>query len=257
MESWNIEVAKIKVLGGVSNSAQKLSNCKSGDIVYSARYITQLRIPTSVADDSQDDNEDDEQLFEKMNRLGLENIKLRRKDVCDQSDNKAKFEINLKTENESVLEKVEDVSESDCKALLEDTYVDDCLSGADSEGYRTQMIEDLQLALCPAGFTVKGFTCSGSLPPDELTKDGVSVKVAGAKWFSKPDKISLESGDMGFSTKSKGKKSSERTVGVPENLTRVQCASKVAELFDLVGLATPITFGWKVDLRTLVDGKLD
>ena len=144
-----------------------------------------------------------------------------------------------------------------CKALLEDTYVDDCLSGADSEEDRTQMIEDLQLALCPAGFTVKGFTCSGSLPPDELTKDGVSVKVAGAKWFSKPDKISLESGDMGFSTKSKGKKSSERTVGVPENLTRVQCASKVAELFDLVGLATPITCGWKVDLRTLVDDKLD
>ena len=98
-----------------------------------------------------------------------------------------------------------------CKALLEDTYVDDCLSGADSEGDRTQMIEDLQLALCPAGFTVKGFTCSGSLPPDELTKDGVSVKVAGAKWFSKPDKISLESGDMSVSTKSK--KSSERTVG--------------------------------------------
>jgi len=76
----SIEVAKIKVLGGVSNSAQKLSNCKSGDIIYSARYITQLRIPTSVADDSQDDNEDDEQLFEKMNSLGLENIKLRRKD---------------------------------------------------------------------------------------------------------------------------------------------------------------------------------
>ena len=140
-----------------------------------------------------------------------------------------------------------------CRALLDDTYVDDCLSGADSEEETSQMIENLQLALCPAGFTVKGFVRSGSDPPEELSKDGVSVKVAGAKWYPKVDKISLVSGDMMFSQKRRGKKSE----GVPENLTRVQCASKVAELFDLAGLATPITCGWKLDLRSLVDEKLD
>ena len=51
------------------------------------------------------------------------------------------------------------------------------------------MIENLQLALCPAGFTVKGFVRSGSDPPEELSKDGVSVKVGGAKWYLKVDKI--------------------------------------------------------------------
>ena len=144
-----------------------------------------------------------------------------------------------------------------CKALLEDTYVDDCLSGANSEEEVTQMMENLQLALSHAGFTVKGFARSGSPPPAELTKDGVSVKVAGAKWCPEADKFSLVSGDPGFSKKSKGRKYSERSEGIPENLNRVQCASKVAELFDLAGLATPITCGWKTDLRTLVDRKLD
>ena len=140
-----------------------------------------------------------------------------------------------------------------CKALLEDTYVDDCLSGADSEEETSQMIENLQLALCPAGFTVKGFVRSGKDPPAELSKDGVTVKVGGAKWFSRIDKISLVSGDLNFCKKKKGRK----TEGVPDNLTRVHCHSKVAELFDLTGLATPITCGWKIDLRTLVDEKLD
>ena len=34
-------------------------------------------------------------------------------------------------------------------------------------------------------FTLKGFTFSGELPPEHLTKDGVSVILAGLKYFSK------------------------------------------------------------------------
>ena len=115
----------------------------------------------------------------------------------------------------------------------------------------------MQIILSTGGFSVKGFTCSGSHPPADLTKDGVSVKVAGLKWYSKDDKISLEAGDLNFSKKKRGKKSSEAVIGVPENFTRRDCVSKVAELFDLVGKVTPITCAMKLDLRVLVERRLD
>ena len=143
------------------------------------------------------------------------------------------------------------------RALLEDTYVDDCVSGVDSDQKRSQLTDEMQIILSTGGFSVKGFTCSGSHPPADLTKDGVSVNVAGLKWYSKDDKISLEAGDLNFSKKKRGKKSSEAVIGVPENFTRRDCVSKVAELFDLVGKVTPITCAMKLDLRVLVERRLD
>ena len=40
-------------------------------------------------------------------------------------------------------------------------------------------------------------------------------------------------------------------------LTRRQCVGKIAEVFDLLGKFTPITAGFKLDLRELVNRKLD
>jgi uncharacterized protein YukE len=81
----SIEVAKIKILGSVSESGQKLSNCKSGDITFSAKYITKMRIPQSsrsveVEDDA---DEDDDEILKKMDHLGLEKICLKRKGSSD------------------------------------------------------------------------------------------------------------------------------------------------------------------------------
>ena len=44
---------------------------------------------------------------------------------------------------------------------------------------------------------------------------------------------------------------------VPENLTRRQCTAKVAEIFDLTGMFTPIVSAMKIDLHELVSRKLD
>ena len=141
------------------------------------------------------------------------------------------------------------------KTIMKDFYVDDGLSGANTEEGRTQLINDLQLVLGRGCFSAKDFICSGSDPPEGSSSDGVSVKVAGQTWYPKEDKISLVSSDLNFSKKKRGKKSIDS--GVPEDFTRRDCVGKAAELFDLTGRATPITCAWKLDLRTLVTRRLD
>ena len=68
-------------------------------------------------------------------------------------------------------------------AIISDTYMDDCATGATcaaSAHHKSTQISDL---LAGGGFSVKGFTISGEPPLPSLTKDGVSVNVAGVKWF--------------------------------------------------------------------------
>merc|ERR1719447_1856201 len=81
----SIEVAKIKIFGSVSEAGQKLSNCNSGDISYSAKYIAKMRIPQSSrsVEEDDDEDEDDDQILKKMDNLGLEKICLKRKGSSD------------------------------------------------------------------------------------------------------------------------------------------------------------------------------
>ena len=141
--------------------------------------------------------------------------------------------------------------------IQKDIYVDDCLSGEDSWDNVLSTTDDLQLVLARGGFTVKGFTFSGKDPPCDLSSDGVSVKIAGIQWHTKVDKISLETANLNFAKKQRGKKPSKINNQIPKDFTRRDCVSKVAEIFDLVGKATPITCGMKLDLRTPVNRKLD
>ena len=72
-----------------------------------------------------------------------------------------------------------------------------------------QTTDDLQLVLARGGFAVKGFAFSGRYSPSDFSNDGVFVKVAGLKWYTKSDKISLEIGYLNFSRMIRGKRSSE------------------------------------------------
>ena len=143
-----------------------------------------------------------------------------------------------------------------CQVINRDTYVDDCISGTDTEIERDQVCHDLQLVISRGGFALKGFTFTGKDPPAEFTTDGVSVKVGGMKVYPKEDLISIITGDMNFSKKRRGKKSQD-VRGIPQEFSRRDCAGKVYEVFDLVGKIVPITSGLKLDLRTLVTRKLD
>ena len=141
--------------------------------------------------------------------------------------------------------------------IQHDVYVDDCLSGEDSEQKAFEVTDNLLLVLGRGGFTLKGITFSGSEPPSNLSDDGESVNVAGMRWFFKDDMISLNISELNFGKKSRGKKPKDLKGVVPEKFTKRNCVGKVAEVFDILGKVTPITAGMKLDLREISKRKLD
>ena len=112
-----------------------------------------------------------------------------------------------------------------------DVYVDDCLSGQNSTDNSFQRADELDLVLMHGGFSLKGFTFSGFNPPNALSEDGHSISVAGMKWFSKDDVISLDIGPLNFSKRTRGQRQNPSSE-VPDYLTRRHCVSKVAEIFN-------------------------
>ena len=108
------------------------------------------------------------------------------------------------------------------------------------------------------GFSLKGVTFSGKDPPECLSEDGVSISVAGMKWYPKEDLLSIDLSELNFAKKSRGRKLvTSSSSSVPLKLTRRHCVSKVSEVFDLTGKLTPIIATMKLDLHELVHRKLD
>ena len=91
-----------------------------------------------------------------------------------------------------------------------------------------------------SSYTIKSFTVSGNHPDKSVSSDGVSIPIAGHKWFSKDDEIALDIKELNFAKKQRGRKS-EAIKEVPEKLTRRICTSKFAEVFDFSSLISPIT----------------
>ena len=140
--------------------------------------------------------------------------------------------------------------------IMRDLYVDDCLSGESSKNEVLSTTDDLKLALEKAGFKLKGFTFSGSHPPEHLSKDGETVVVGGLKWFSKGDFISINIKELNFGKKNRGRKNDSMNGIVPVHLTKRHCLSKVAEIFDPLGKVTPLVSGMKLDIHELHARKL-
>jgi len=130
-------------------------------------------------------------------------------------------------------------------------YVDDCVAGEETIDKAFKLADDLELVVNHGGFHLKGFTFSHQRPQQSLSSDGESVSVAGMKWFPEADEISIDNPEINFAKKYRGKKP-KQIKEVPQALTRRQCMSKVAEVFDIAGLVTPITATLKVDLHKLV-----
>ena len=142
------------------------------------------------------------------------------------------------------------------RIIMEDVYVDDCLSGDKTQDRTKQRADEIEVVMRRGGFSLKGITMTGNHPLKDLSTDGCSISVAGMSWMSKEDLISLDVKEINFAKKFRGKKT-DVIKDVPENLTRRQCTSKVAEIFDLTGMLTPIVATMKLDLHQLVLRKLD
>ena len=141
--------------------------------------------------------------------------------------------------------------------IMNDIYVDDCLSGTNSIRSRNIATDQLIAALAATGFDVKGVTVSGELPPEHLSQDGKSVTVGGVKWFTLEDYFTLNISEINFGKKHRGKRSLAEIGKIPEKLTKLDCVSKIAEIFDPTGRAAPILAGFKSDRSVLTERKLD
>ena len=101
--------------------------------------------------------------------------------------------------------------------LKNDIYVDDCISGEQSEREALKRPDKLEVVLNRGGFVLKGITFSIQDPPELLSDDDKSINVAGMIWFPIDDVISL---DMNFAMKIRGRKPTTTINIVPSKLTR-------------------------------------
>ena len=150
----------------------------------------------------------------------------------------------------------EEYPEAD-EIIQNDFYVDDGYSGASSTDEAYRKADDLEVVLSRGGFSLKGVAFSGEPPPDSMSDDGESMILAGFRWFTESDTISLNLKDLVFSKKQRGKRPAAAEVNIiPSKLTRRHCVAKVAEIYDLLGKFTPLTAEMKLDLHELVTRKL-
>ena len=143
--------------------------------------------------------------------------------------------------------------------LTKEIYIDDVLPKPKStldECFK--LADELNVVVERGGLKLKSFAFT-SIPPDpSLSTDGVTVGVAGMKWATVADEISLNAGSINFSKKYRGKKSTHPDAfKVPSKLTRRICTSVVGEIWDLLGAIVPITARLKLDLHDLVIRKFD
>ena len=83
------------------------------------------------------------------------------------------------------------------------------------------------------------------------------LQSGGLKWYPENDEISLNIPELNFSKKNRGKKPEGEKRKIPEKITKRDCISKIAEIFDPTGRVTPITAGFKIDIKQLTLRKLD
>ena len=131
--------------------------------------------------------------------------------------------------------------------------MDDCLSGENTEKVALEKVDQLELVPNRGGFSLKGVNFNKRDPPNNLSAVDCSVNVAGMKWIPKEEMVSFDLGELNFAKKQRGKKPVQGRNTILFNLTRRQCVSKVAEMFDLTGNITLITATMKLDLHTLIE----
>ena len=90
--------------------------------------------------------------------------------------------------------------------VQKDLYVDDCLSGEKTVKLAEERANQLEIVLNKGGFSLKGIAFAKRKPPESMTEDGESIAVAGIKWYTEEDTISLNLGDIVFTKKQRGRR---------------------------------------------------
>ena len=149
------------------------------------------------------------------------------------------------------------------KLLIFKRYVDDFGRSTTGKDETKELIEKTTYVLKMIHMVIKGWAESGQDPPADISEDGVSVGFAGMTCFPKGDFYKLNIQSLHFSKKKRGKFPSDlvkfedtKDVSVeqftPKDITRTNCASVTARIYDTQGLLAPLTLKLKNDLRTLI-----
>ena len=136
---------------------------------------------------------------------------------------------------ECALRKVAELTRSEFPkaydTIMNDLYVDDCISGDVSLTEAHGKADELSSALGKVGFVLKGVTYSGEDPPKDLSKDGISILVGGFRWYPKIDLVSIN-----VSENLDIKVLILILIGlIPGKVTRKNCVTVVAVIFDPPG----------------------
>ena len=135
--------------------------------------------------------------------------------------------------------------------IKSDVYVDDCISGADTMKEMYAVTDDLKVGLETGGSTLKGFTFFGKLPDEKISTDGKSIHVGGLMCFSKEDELGINMNDLNFAKKIRGRKDEVAKGVIPQDWTKRDCVSEVAECFSPTGIILPLISDMKLDCSEL------
>ena len=136
--------------------------------------------------------------------------------------------------------------------LILSRYVDDLLESKPTSEACQRLIQAADSLFSTVNLKCKGWTITGMPPPENVTKDGLSIGVFGCfGWFPESDILEHKFAKLTFAKPKRGKlpKDAKFFEGtclkdmdrfVPDPLTKRQCTSKVATLWDPLGKLAPI-----------------
>ena len=125
------------------------------------------------------------------------------------------------------------ISERAASVIIEDSYMDDVVSGAYTREEALKAIEDIQKIAAEGGFTFKKFTISGTESGDEH-----EVSVLGIRWRVAEDQLSPNV------------KVSELK-DYKDKWNRRRCLSLTGSVYDPLGFCAPITVRLKILMKTM------
>ena len=147
------------------------------------------------------------------------------------------------------------------QALKDDAYMDDIIRSEDSADQCEKTANSITFTLALGSMTTKCYTYSGKHPHEDVSADGTNIGVLGYCWAPKDDRLSLDIKQLFFGKVRRGKLPETVTgdyeVALAKKFTRRTITAKVASVYDPLGLATPVTARFKLDLHQLVSMKLD
>ena len=160
----------------------------------------------------------------------------------------------------------ENISKVASQKIIEDSYVDDIVTGAENHEACESLKENIPKILSKGGFEVKGFVTAG----DEVSEESIALlgsgdygRVLGVQWDPKKDVFVIKV-RVNLSRNHRSKQSPNKDLSINEIpsivdsvITRAMLLSIVNSCYDPYGLASALTVQMKVALRDLHSKELN